>query len=464
MDDLLTRSISELSPQLKSLKVSPVAVTEACLARIAATEDRLHAYVRVFAGAARAAAGQAEAEISAGHWKGPLHGIPVAIKDLYDVAGVETTASSKVRAHWLRTSDSTAVARLRAAGAIILGKTQTHEFAYGVTTPTTRNPWDTRCVPGGSSGGSAATVASGGAFAAIGTDTGGSIRIPGSLCGVVGLKPTFGRVSRVGITSLSWGLDHAGPITRSVEDAALCLQAMAGYDADDPGSLDEPVPDLRAECAKGMAGLRVGIPRNYFFDRLRPPVAIAVRNGYQTLQALGATLVDVTIPMADQFVPVETLILMAEASTYHRRMLRETPKLYTDEVRAQLEAGMLIPAVDYLHAQRVRTLLQREVRELYRQIDVIVAPSVPAAAVPVETRSLRWDDGTEERVASAYTRLAMFADVLGLPTLTLPCGFTDGGLPIGMQIMGRPLDEATVVRASALYEHATDWHKRHPQL
>ena len=462
MTPILELSLAELSEKIRSREVSPVAATEACLQRIAQTEPVLNAYVCVLEAEARHAARAAEAELDAGIWRGPLHGVPVALKDLYDVAGVPTTSSSAVRRDWTPQGDGDTAARLRAAGAVILGKTHTHEFAYGISTPTTRNPWNTACIPGGSSGGSGATVAARGAFMAMGSDTGGSIRIPAALCGTVGLKPTFGRVSRVGVTSLAWGLDHAGPLTNSVEDAALCLQVLAGYDPRDPGSVDEPVRDYTADLRSGVRGLRLGVPTNYFFDHVQPEVEAAVRAAHAKLAELGAELVEVEIPLPEQMMAVEYAICLPEASAYHRRMLRTSAHLYTDEVRVLLEAGEMIPAVTYLQALRVRALIQQGFRKVFDRVDAIVAPAVPAVAAPVGTPALTWPDGTEEPLASVYVRLSAPANITGLPALSVPCGYSSGGLPIAFQAIGRPLDEALLLRVGAAYEDATDWKRRRP--
>ncbi|MES1948170.1 glutamyl-tRNA(Gln) amidotransferase subunit A [Salinisphaera sp. C84B14] len=451
MNDMLLLSATELGQKIKPGEISPVEAVDACLARIEATEPNLNAYVRVLADEARAAANQAEQEIAAGQWKDPLHGVPVALKDLYDLAGVPTTASSRVRESWTPDADSAAAERLKAAGAIVLGKTHTHEFACGIVTPTTRNPWDTERTPGGSSGGSGAKVVSAGAFMAMGSDTGGSIRIPAGLCGTVGLKPTFGRVSRAGITSLSWGLYHAGPLTRTVEDAATCVQVLAGYDPRDPGSVDEPVPDYSAGLRDGIKGLRVGVPSNYFFDQLDEEVEAAVRKAYEQLESLGAELVDVALPMPEQLGAVEFAILLPEASDYHCQMLRDGAHLYNDDVRVMVEAGEFVPATTYTRAQRVRNLLQQEFRKLYGTVDVIVAPTVAASAVTAGTESITWPDGSEEPLISAYTRFAVPGNVTGLPCLSVPCGFSSEGLPIGFQAIGRPLDEATFLRLGAAY-------------
>lgn len=464
MNPLLQFTLNELAQKLKAREVSATEVLDASLAQIHATEGSISAYVCVLEDRARAAARQADAEIGAGRWKGPLHGVPVAVKDLYDIAGVPTTASSRQRTHWIPEADSAVVKRLESAGAVIVGKTHTHEFAYGAITPDSRNPWDTERTPGGSSGGSAATVAACGVYMATGTDTAGSVRIPSSMCGIVGLKPTYGRVSRAGVTSLSWGLDHPGPLTRSVRDAALCLQVMAGYDSADRGSLDAPVPDYGQGLEDGVQGLRVGVPGNYFFDRVDTEVESAVRAAMAQLQDLGATLVEVTIPMADQIIPVEFGIMLPEASAYHHQMLRKSPELYSADVRLLLELGELVSATDYLQAQRVRAHMQRAVAAMFQQIDVLAAPTLPIPATRTGDEVWTWPDGTPEALVMAYTRYTSFGNVTGLPTLNVPCGFTQGGLPIGMQLSGRPLDEKTVLRAGRAYEQATDWHQRRPKL
>lgn len=464
MNDIIELSLTELSQKLKARELSPVDAVNACLARIEATEDRLNAYVLLLDEDARAAAKKAEDEISRGEWKGPLHGVPVAIKDLFDLAGTATTSSSRQRTNWMANQDSAVVEILKAAGAIILGKTHTHEFAAGIMTPTTRNPWDTQRTPGGSSGGSGATVASGGAFMGIGTDTGGSIRIPASVCGIVGLKPTFGRVSRFGSTPLSWGLDHTGPLVRTVEDAAASLQVLAGYDERDPGTLHGEVPNFSEKLHEGVKGLRVGVPSNYFFDHINPEVEATVRAALEKFESLGAELVEVTIPMAEMMGAMHFGILLPEASAYHRHMLRDTPHLYGEDVRVFLEAGELILATDYVRAQQMRSLLQQEFKKLYEKIDVMIAPSVPTTAVMADTEVVTWDDGTEEPMVSVYTRYATPVNLTGLPALNVTCGFSSEDLPIGLQIIGRPLAESTVLQVGAAYQAATDWHTRRPKL
>jgi aspartyl-tRNA(Asn)/glutamyl-tRNA(Gln) amidotransferase subunit A len=457
-------SIAEAARQIERRTLSPVDLVQSALDRIDEVEDRLNAFVVVTAEQALEAARGAEEEIGGGGYRGPLHGIPVGIKDLYDAAGLPTTSSSAVRADHLATEDSACVARLRDAGAVMVGKTHTHEFAYGVLTPTTRNPWNTGHVPGGSSGGSGAAVAAGECLMGMGTDTGGSIRIPASVCGTVGLKPTFGRVSRFGITSLCWSLDHAGPLTRTVRDAALALQALAGFDARDPGSAREPVPDFTADLDAGVRGLTLGVPANYFFDDVDPEVESAVREAIGVLEAQGATLREVEIPYAEQMMAVEFGVLVPEASAYHQEMLRQSGEQYTDDVRVFLEAGETVLATQYIKALRVRTLVQQAFRRAFEGLDALVCPTLPAAAAEVGQKTFTFPGGTRTAVIDAWVRHSAPGNVTGLPALSVPCGFTSAGLPIGLQVIGRPFDEAGVLRVGQAYESATDWGTRRPPL
>ena len=462
MSNPLDLSLREVSRALRSRELSPVELTRQSLAQIAADEPRLNAYVCVTTDLAMAAAQQAEREIAAGNWRGELHGVPIAIKDLYDMAGLATTCSSRVRHDHIANEDSACVVRLAQAGAVIVGKTHTHEFAYGIATPTTGNPWNPKLIPGGSSGGSGATVAARGCYMAMGTDTGGSIRIPAAVCGTVGLKPTFGRVSRFGIASLSWSLDHAGPLTRTVGDAAVTLSALAGYDARDPGSANLPVADYRAELELGVKGLRIGVPGNYFFDQVDAEVARNVRAALARLQADGAQLVDVTIPMADKIMPVEFGLCMPEASAYHQQTMRTRPELYEEDVRALLETGEMIPAVDYIAALRVRTQMQAAWKTMFTGLDAIIGPSVPCAATPRGQLSVTWADGTDEPISSVYVRLSAPANILGLPSVAVPCGFTTKGLPTSFQVIGRPFQESRILRIARAYERTVDWAQQRP--
>ncbi|KAK1185648.1 amidase [Streptomyces sp. NBS 14/10] len=446
-------SLTAAAEAIRTRQLSPVELADSVLQRIAQVEPRLQAYVTVTAEHTRQAARKAEHDITAGRYRGPLHGIPMGLKDLIDVAGTATSASSRVRADHRAQADSTVAARLSAAGAVRVGKTHTHEFAYGLTTPQTHNAWDPDRVAGGSSGGSAVAVAAGTATFALGTDTGGSIRVPAALNGVVGLKPTYGLVPRHGVTSLSWSLDHVGPITRTVEDAALVLTALAGHDPRDPASLTTPpATDYRPAAGTDLRGLRVGVPRTYYFDHIDPEVEAAVRHAIDQLQALGARLVEVEIPMTRYIQATQWGLMVPEATAYHESTLRTVPELYQADVRILLEAGALMPAGDYLRAQRARALMRQEWARMLREVDVIAAPTVPATAVKAGRETITWADGTVEGVSDAYVRLSSPANITGIPSLSVPVGHDTAGLPIGMQLLGRPLGERALLRVGHAYE------------
>ncbi len=445
-------SLSDAARAVHARELSPVELTESVLDRIQAVEGRLGAYVTIDAEAALAAAVRAEREIAGGGPRGPLHGIPMGLKDLIDVEGMPTTASSSVREGHAADRDSHVAARLDAAGAVLLGKTHTHEFAYGLTTPQTHNAWDHGRVAGGSSGGSAVAVAAGEATFAMGTDTGGSIRVPAALNGVVGLKPTYGLVSRSGVTSLSWSLDHVGPLTRTVQDAALVLSATAGHDPRDPASVAGPTADFSQRG--DLRGLKVGVPRNHYFDRVSPEVEEAVRRGIERLAQLGAELVDVEIPMTRYIQATQWGLMVPEATAYHERSLRASADLYAPDVRILLEAGELTSAGDYLRAQRARTMMRDAWARMFDGIDVLAGPTVPMTAVESGRETVEWADGTTESVADSYVRLSAPANITGVPALTLPVGHDHAGLPIGMQLMARAFRDATVLRVGRVFEEA----------
>ncbi|WEV28924.1 amidase [Streptomyces sp. 71268] len=450
-------TLTEASAALRSGELSATELTGSVLERIEAVDARVGAYVTVTDEAARAAAERADAERAAGRDRGPLHGVPGGLKDLIDVAGLPTTASSRARSGHVASTDAAVTARLRAGGAVLVGKTHTHEFAYGLTTPQSRNAIDQDRVAGGSSGGSAVAVAAGAATFALGTDTGGSIRVPAALNGLVGLKPTYGLLPRSGVTSLSWSLDHVGPITRTVSDAALLLAALAGPDAGDPASLPAgSAGDVLSGGADGdgLRGLRVGVPSTYYFERVDPEVEAAVRAAIARLRDLGAELVEITTLMDRYVHAMHWGLMVPEATAYHEQTLRGSPQSYGPDVRVLLEAGELVSAGDYLRAQRARTLLRRAWAGVYEQVDVVAAPTVPMTAVPVDQHAVHWPDGTVESVSDAYVRLSAPANITGMPALTLPVGRDAAGLPIGMQLMGAPLADATVLRAGRVYEAA----------
>ncbi len=462
MSDLTRLTISEAAPLVRERKLSPVELTDACLARVEAAEPTLNAFITVTADQARASAKTAAGEIARGEYRGPLHGIPVALKDLFATAGVRTTAGSTILADNVPAEDSDPAARLKAAGAVPLGKLNLHEFAYGATGVNPHygachNPWDTSRITGGSSSGSGASVASGECFAALGTDTGGSIRIPASLCGVAGIKPTFGRVSRRGVIPLSWSLDHVGPLTRCVEDAAIVLQAIAGRDPADASSSREPVPDYTATLQEGVRGLRFGVPREFFFDHVDPEVERAVRAAIDVLEGLGAQMLDIGLPLITEAPAAVTAIMLPEALAYHRKWMQERPDDYGDDVRYRLELGATFLAVHYVQAQRLReVIVGRWPAEVFDRVDLLTMPTTMAPAFPIGRSDLS--------VTFSLIRNTNPLNLLGIPAMSVPCGFTRAGLPIGLQLSGRWWDEATVLRAAYAYEQATDWHKRAPPL
>jgi aspartyl-tRNA(Asn)/glutamyl-tRNA(Gln) amidotransferase subunit A len=458
-------SATELLALLARRQVSAVELAHAVLNRIERIDARINSYITVTADAALRDARRLDRLRGR---RGPLHGLPVAVKDLFATKGVRTTGGSKVLADWVPRFDATVVERLRAAGAVLLGKLNMHEFAYGTTTNNphygpTRNPWDPECIPGGSSGGSGAAVAAGLCAAALGTDTGGSIRIPAAACGVVGLKPTYGRVSRHGVLPLSWSLDHVGPLTRTVEDAALLLAVLAGADRRDPTSSTHRVANYRSALRRPVRGLKVGIPSEHFLDLLDDTVRAAFDVALQTLRRLGVRVQPVSIPSAPQSQAAELAIMMPEASAYHARHLAARAADYGADVRPLLEMGRLVPATTMVAAQRLRARLASECAHVFERVDAIIVPSLPIAA-PRLTDSIVRIAGVTVDVASALSRNMMLFNLTGLPAVALPCGRSSAGLPIGLQLAGRPFDEATVLRIAHAYERATEWHLQRPPL
>ena len=458
--------IARLASLIQQREVSPVEVSRAYLQRIEQHAPTLNAYITVMADEARQAAQQAEEEIAGGVYKGPLHGIPIALKDLYFTRGVRTTGGSRILADFIPEEDAGVTRWLREAGSIIIGKTNLHEFAFGVTNVNPHygpclNPWARERIPGGSSGGSGAAVSAGLCGAATGSDTGGSIRIPAALCGIVGLKPTYGRVSRRGILPLSWSLDHPGPMTRTVEDAALVLQAVAGWDPQDQSTSRLPVPDYRQTLEQGVEGLRVGVPQELFFEGLDPEVQRAVEQAINHLGELGAQVQDVSIPHIREATSASMPILLSEAYTYHQQYLKTRPEEYGEDVRNRVEVGAFISATDFVQAQRVRHLLKQEMAALFEGVDVLVTPTVPIPAPEVGVFLARGQEQALE-TRNALSRFTSPFNVTGLPALSVPCGFTSQGLPIGLQLVGRPYEESTVLRAGHAYETTTEWHTRRP--
>jgi aspartyl-tRNA(Asn)/glutamyl-tRNA(Gln) amidotransferase subunit A len=465
--DLPGLTIARAMQALRTREVSPLELTEAYLARIGALDPRVNAYITVTAERARADARRATDELQAGRARGPLHGIPIALKDLYETAGIRTTAGAKIHADHVPAEDCTVARRLREAGTILLGKLNTHEYAYGVTTNNphfgaTHNPWSLEHIPGGSSGGSGAAIAAGLATATMGTDTGGSIRMPASLCGVVGLKPTYGRVSKAGVFPLSYLFDHAGPLTRTVEDAALVLNAVAGYDPVDPTTVRIPVEDYTAALAGGVRGLRIGVPRPFFFAQLDDEVAAAVERALGQLRTLGAEMRDVEITGVDGGMAATFGLVLAEAQAIHADALRTRPTDIGADVREILLN--VTPDVPLLMgALRARDALTLSMRVALESVDLLVTPTTPVVAPRIGQETVRYG-GVEESILMAMIRCTAPFNASGLPALSLPCGFTRAGLPIGLQLVGRPFDESTVLRAGHAYEQVTEWHDRKPSL
>ncbi|MFN8591925.1 MAG: amidase [Thermomicrobiales bacterium] len=444
--------------------LSPVEVTAAVLDRVAALEPALNAFVTVLAEEALAEAGRAEKEIAAGDYRGPLHGVPVSIKDLFFTAGIRTTASSRVLADHVPRSDATVVTRLREAGAIIVGKTNMLEFAYAAVHEDygpSPNPWDLTRSSSGSSSGSAVAVAAGMGYASVGSDTGGSIRLPAAYCGIVGMKPTYGRISRHGGVPVSWSCDHFGPMTRTVADCAAMLAAIAGEDPRDPTSGRVPVPDYVSLLDRGLHGMRIGVADAYFREHVSGDVQTVMDQALAHLEGLGATILSVTLPSPSVAVPALLAILMPEATVYHLDWLRERPNAYSNAVRERLELGAITPAVSYIQAQRVRRQFIDDVLRGMAEVDLLVTPTGPTAATPLAGDLVTGDEADPDVLAALINFTGPF-DLTGQPAISIPCGFTVSGLPVGMQLVGRPYDEGTVLAAAHAYEQSTEWHRLLP--
>ena len=468
--ELYDLSLGEAAALVAARKLSPLELTEACIARAEALDAKLNAYITRTFDTALAEAKVATAAIAAGRYQGPLHGIPFALKDLYETAGVRTTAASKLREEYVPAEDASVVTRLKEAGVVMLGKLNLHEWAFGGTNintyfPTAHNPWDLSRITGGSSGGSGAALAAGLCLGSLGSDTAGSIRIPASLCGITGLKPTYGRASLRGVVPLSWSLDTAGPMARSAADCALILQAIAGFDPLDPASVDAPVPDYAASLSGRLDGpstgsghgLRVGLVTNYFFDEdaVEPEVAAAVLAATEELRQLGAAVEEVVVPGMEEATAWALTMIVADATAFHETRLRDHPDDFGPAVLARLQTAASIGAVQYAQARRAQAELQATLRDLFLGLDLLVCPTSPIVAPPIEA--------TDAATRSLARHTAPF-NLAGVPAASVPCGFSSEGLPIGLMIAGRWWEEATVLRAAHAYQQATDWHKRRPAL
>lgn len=466
--DICYVSARELGTSLRQRELSVTEIVRAMLERIEILDRKVNAYITVMAEEALAAAQRLDGELAAGQDRGPLHGIPVAVKDLYDTAGTRTTSGSRILADWVPDRDATSVRRLLEAGVVIIGKTNLNEFACGVTTANehfgdTFNPWDLLRMPGGSSGGSGAALAAGMCTLATGSDTGGSIRIPAALCGAVGFKPSFGRISCQGLMPLSWEQDHPGPMTRTVHDAALMLTVMAGWDQGDPVSLRQVVPDYAQELGGSITGWRIGVDREYALSGISGEVRSAFERALDTLAALGAEVVDVSVPDIEDGIRAGLMIWKAEAAAIHEEWLGARSEDYDPRVGPRLLAALAVSGTQYARAQRVRRQLLRNLELVFDEVSLLATPMC-AMGAPPQGASHVVLDGVEFDVLTGLTRFSRVFNLTGLPAISVPCGFTGDGLPIGLQLVGAMYQEATVLKAAHAFEHATEWNLRRPPL
>jgi aspartyl-tRNA(Asn)/glutamyl-tRNA(Gln) amidotransferase subunit A len=459
--DNLQPSIRQIGELLRQGSLSPVELTEDCLARIEKLNPRLNAFITVTAELARAQARQAESEIRRGEWRGHLHGIPVALKDLIDTAGIRTTAASSLCKDRIPSEDAEIVRRLKEAGAILLGKQNLHEFAYGGSSMVgwfgeVRNAWNGGHIAGGSSGGSATAVAAGLGYGAIGTDTAGSVREPAALCGVVGLKPTYGRVSTRGVIPLSVSLDHVGPIARTVADAAIILQAIAGFDAQDKASVDVPVGDYVAALGENLRPLRIGVPRKFFFEDLDVDVASAMKHALSSLADMGAELHELELT-----IPTDRTLQSAESYAFHAQTVARSPECYQPETLRRIRTGENVSPERVLECRRELQHARRDIAAIFADVDLLVTPTTPIPAPAIA--ELKQNPDLLRPRELLLLRNTRPINVWGLPAISVACGFTPGSLPIGLQIVGPHWGEARVLQLAHVYEQATAWHKRVPR-
>ncbi len=470
MDDVTSLSLSDLARAIRARKVTSVEVTRAFLDRIARLDPTLRAYITVDREGALAAAAALDHEAAAGTWRGPLHGVPLAHKDLCLIPGLPTSCGTLTPDYFVGAPPCTAVARLVAAGALTLGKLNMTELALGPFGDNAhhgdvQNPWRVGHVSGGSSSGSGAAVAAGLAAGALGTDTGGSIRLPAAACGVVGLKPTYGRVSRAGVMPLSWSYDHIGPLAHTVRDAALMLGVIAGVDPLDATTSRQPVPDYVAALDGPVAGLRVGVAGGFYADGLDPVVSSALAEAVRALGAAGARVEAIAVPDPGPIVTAcSNVMVRAESAVIHARILKERPHELQPAVRDRMTPGLTVTATEYLQGQRLRARLTREfIDAVFSRVDVLVTPTIPEPA-PALAEAKAGSTAEVIRRMGRFSRLTRPFNALGLPALSVPCGAAADGRPVAMQLVGRPFDEATLLRLAAAYERTTPWHRRRPAL
>ena len=465
--DITSITISNLREKIKEGEISLAELVQAFLNRSERLNEEVNAFITILKDEALESAHRADEEIRAGQYRGPLHGIPFALKDLFFTRGVRTTCGSKILADFIPDKDATVVQRLSQAGAINLGKLNMHEFAFGPTSLNphygdVRNPWNQAHMSGGSSGGSAASVAASMALFTLGTDTGGSVRIPAACCGVVGLKPTYGRISVYGVYPLCWSMDHVGIFAKKVRDAAYVLNTIAGNDPRDITSASEEVPDYTTSLTGEIKGARIGLLLNYYFEILDREVRAKVDEAVKTLAESGAQVEEISIPYLEEGAAAALITLSTESASSLEEFHHTRPELGAD-IRGRLDLGVLFPATAYIKAQRVRRYLQESFRETLRKVDVLVTPTLPITAPRRDATSVSID-GVSMPVVPALTRLTRLYNFIGLPAITVPCGFSQAGLPIGLQVAGKPFAEATILQVAHAYEKNTDWHEKEPPL
>jgi aspartyl-tRNA(Asn)/glutamyl-tRNA(Gln) amidotransferase subunit A len=485
--ELYHLTIHELHDMLKKGETTSLAITESVLGRIKAVDDKVKAYLTVTGDIARTQAQAADKRIKAGDTSSPLLGIPIAIKDNMCTEGIRTTCASKILANFVPPYDATVVRKLKEAGMVLCGKPNMDEFAMGSSTENsgffiTKNPWDLERIPGGSSGGSAAAVAADECIGSLGSDTGGSIRQPASCCGVVGLKPTYGRVSRYGLVAFASSLDQIGPITKDVKDTALLLNVIAGHDPKDSTSANVPAPDFTKALKKEVKGLKIGLPKEYFIEGMDPEVEKAIRGAVKTLEGLGAKVVEVSLPHSDYAVATYYILATSEASSnlarydgvkygFRAQSAKDLLEMYMksrsqgfgSEVKRRIMLGTYALSAGYYEAyykkgQQARTLIKRDFDEAFKSVDVIATPTAPTAAFKIGEKSA---DPLQMYLSDIFT---ISVNLAGIPGMSLPCGFTKGNLPIGLQLLGRHFNEEAILHAAYAYEQATEWHKKKPKL
>ncbi|MDA1189159.1 MAG: amidase [Chloroflexi bacterium] len=468
-DDLLYLTIAEAARRIRRGELSPIELLQAHLTRISETNEGLNGFITVMEREAMADAEAIEKALRAGQRPSALSGIPIGVKDTYDVKGVPTTLGSKLFSNRMANEDSVVVARLRNAGAIFIGKNQLHELAFGATSENphfgnSRNPWDTERATGGSSGGGAASVAAGLCMAAIGSDTGGSVRTPPALCGAVGFKPTFGRISRRGMAPAAFSLDTVGLITRSVEDAGLLLSETAGHDPDDPSSATWPNEDFNRLIGQGVEGKKVGFPKEFFYDAVHPDVEEAVRKTMDEFERLGAIVEEVSIPWLQRSLDVSTTIAIAEFAEVALPLLKKHADDIGGDVREVVEAGLAVPATDYIRCQQARTLFNRQLLDVMKGFDVLASPMVGIGAPRFDNMTAVETKAGLKDSRDILSHLSRPYNQSGAPAISVPCGFTGEGLPISLQLASLPFHDASLLQIAHAYEQATEWHRQHPPI